>query len=59
MGLQMAQGGGNERPSFLPPVAPTDYTAGGMGALGAVMGLFVAEKYGYGQNVKFSLSKYG
>ena len=59
MGLQMAQGGGNERPSFLPPVAPTDYTAGAMGALGAVMGLFVAEKYGYGQNVQTNLLNAG
>ncbi|GIS64766.1 MAG: hypothetical protein CM1200mP3_10140 [Chloroflexota bacterium] len=38
---------------------PTDYTAGAMGALGAVMGLFVAEKYGYGQNVQTNLLNAG
>lgn len=59
MGLQMAQGGANERPSFLPPVAPTDYTAGALGALGAVIGLYVAEKYGYGQNVQTNLLNAG
>ena len=59
MGLQMAQGGANERPSFLPPVAPTDYTAGALGALGSVIGLYVAEKYGYGQNVQTNLLNAG
>ena len=58
-GLQLAQGGGNERPSFLPPIAPTDYAAGAMGALGTVVGLYVAEKYGYGQNIQTNLLNAG
>ncbi|PZC44241.1 MAG: Crotonobetainyl-CoA:carnitine CoA-transferase CaiB [Chloroflexi bacterium] len=59
MGLQVAQGGQGNSPSFLAPVAPTDYTAGCMGALGAVMALYAKEKSGLGQVVNTNLLNAG
>jgi crotonobetainyl-CoA:carnitine CoA-transferase CaiB-like acyl-CoA transferase len=59
MGLQVAQGGEGNPPSFLAPVAPTDYTAGCMGALGAVMALYAKEKNGIGQVVNTNLLNAG
>ena len=38
-GLQHIQGGG-EKPVFLPMLAPTDFTAGGMAALGTIVSLY-------------------
>ena len=59
MGLQVAQGGQGNPPSFLGPLAPTDYTAGCMGALGAVMALYAREKSGLGQVVNTNLLNAG
>ena len=59
MGLQVAQGGEGNPPSFLAPVAPTDYTAGCMGALGAVMALYAKDKNGIGQVVNTNLLNAG
>jgi len=59
MGLQVAQGGEGNPPSFLSPVAPTDYTGGCLGALGAVMALYAREKHGIGQVVNTNLLNAG
>jgi len=59
MGLQVAQGGQGNPPSFLSPVAPTDYTGGCLGALGAVMALYAREKSGMGQVVNTNLLNAG
>ena len=59
MGLQVAQGGEGNPPSFLSPVAPTDYTGGCLGALGAVMALYAREKNGIGQVVNTNLLNAG
>ena len=45
-GLQRNQGGRDNPPIFLAWQAPTDYTAGGMAALGAILALFVREREG-------------
>ena len=37
IGLQRAQGGPENRPVYLGQVAPTDYVAGALAALGAIM----------------------
>jgi len=59
MGLQVAQGGEGNPPSFLSPVAPTDYTGGCLGAIGAVMALYAREKNGIGQVVNTNLLNAG
>lgn len=53
-GLQHIQGGG-EKPVFLPMLAPTDFTAGGMAALGTVLSLYNKIKNGTGSTVHTNL----
>ena len=53
-GLQTIQGGG-KAPVFLGMLAPTDFTAGGMAALGTVVGLYNKLKYGNGTIVNTNL----
>lgn len=55
MGLQRAQGGPENPPVFLGRLAPTDYTAGTMCALGVVMALFARERTGVAQRVYTNL----
>ena len=55
MGLQRAQGGPENPPHFLGALAPTDFTAGAMAALGATMALFVRERSGLAQRVDTNL----
>ena len=59
VGLQRAQGGPENPPVFLGQLAPTDYVAGAMGALGAIMALFVRERTRTGQQVHTSLLSAG
>ena len=51
IGLQRAQGGPENPPVFLGALAPNDYAAGAMGALGAIMALYARERTGLGQQV--------
>lgn len=55
MGLQHAQGGPNNPPVFLGEQAPTDYTGGALGVLGAVLALYVRETKGIVQSASVSL----
>jgi len=55
MGLQLAQGGESNPPSFLGPVAPTDFTAGALAAYGSVLALIVRDKLHMGQVVRTNL----
>ena len=55
MGLERAQGGPENPPVFHSQLAPTDFTAGAMGALGAVMALFARERTGRSQRVDTNL----
>ena len=55
MGLQHAQGGPDNGPVFLGEQAPTDYTGGALGVLGAVIALYVRETKGIVQTAKASL----
>ena len=55
IGLSRAQGGSDNPPVFLAQLAPTDYTAGAMGALGTVLALFVRERTGLVQKVHTNL----
>ncbi len=59
IGLQRAQGGPENAPVFLGRLAPTDYTAGAMAALGAIMALFVRKRTGAGQTVHTNLLNAG
>ncbi len=59
MGLQRAQGGHENPPVFLANPAPNDYLAGAMGAMGAIMALYVRERGGSGQQVYTSLMNAG
>ncbi len=59
IGLQRAQGGPENPPVFLGGIAPTDYVAGAMGALGAIMALFARERTGTGQEVHTNLLNAG
>jgi crotonobetainyl-CoA:carnitine CoA-transferase CaiB-like acyl-CoA transferase len=59
MGLQRAQGGPENPPVFLAQLAPTDFTAGAMGALGAVMALYVRERTGKARNLYTNLLNAG
>lgn len=49
LGLQTAQGGSPQRPSFIGQLAPTDYTAGLIASLGVTISLYYREKTGKGQ----------
>ena len=53
-GLQHIQGNG-EKPVFLPMLAPTDFTAGGMAALGTIVSLYNKIKNGTGSTVHTNL----
>jgi crotonobetainyl-CoA:carnitine CoA-transferase CaiB-like acyl-CoA transferase len=55
MGLERAQGGPENPPSFPAQLAPTDFTAGAMGALGTILALFVRERTGVVQRVDTNL----
>jgi len=55
MGLQRAQGGPENPPVFPAQLAPTDYTAGALGALGTILALFVRERTGVVQRVDSNL----
>ncbi|MDA0769895.1 MAG: CoA transferase [Chloroflexi bacterium] len=59
MGLQRAQGGQDNPPVFLAQLAPTDYTSGGLTALGAIMALYVRERTGISQKVDCNLINAG
>ena len=55
MGLERAQGGPENPPVFHSQLAPTDFTAGAMCALGAIMALLVRERTGRSQRVDTNL----
>ena len=55
MGLQRAQGGPDNPPSFPAELAPTDYTTGAMGTLGLIMALYQRKKNGVVQRVESNL----
>ena len=59
MGLQFAQGGRGNPPVFLAQLAPTDFSSGGMVALGAVMALYARERTGIAQKVDCNLLNAG
>ncbi len=59
MGMQRAQGGPENPPVFLGSLAPNDYLAGAMGAMGAIMALYARERGGSGQHVYTSLMNAG
>ncbi len=55
MGLSRAQGAPGNPPVFYSQLAPTDFTAGAMGALGTILALFVRERTGMAQRVDTNL----
>lgn len=55
MGLQRAQGGPDNPPSFPAQLAPTDYTTGAMGALGLIVALYQLKRNGVVQRVESNL----
>ncbi|MBI3329722.1 MAG: CoA transferase [Nitrospinae bacterium] len=55
MGLSRAQGGPGNPPVFYSQLAPTDFTAGAMGALGTILALFARERKGVVQRVDTNL----
>lgn len=55
MGLQRAQGGPENPPSFPAQLAPTDFTTGAMGTLGTILALYVRERTGTVQRVDTNL----
>jgi crotonobetainyl-CoA:carnitine CoA-transferase CaiB-like acyl-CoA transferase len=55
MGLSRAQGGPENQPVFYSQLAPTDFTAGAMGALGTILALYVRERTGVVQRVDTNL----
>lgn len=55
MGLQRAQGGRFNPPSFPAQLAPTDYTTGAMGALGLILALYRRKTDGIVQRVESNL----
>jgi crotonobetainyl-CoA:carnitine CoA-transferase CaiB-like acyl-CoA transferase len=55
MGLSRAQGGPENQPVFYSQLAPTDFTAGAMGALGTILALFARERTGVVQRVDTNL----
>jgi crotonobetainyl-CoA:carnitine CoA-transferase CaiB-like acyl-CoA transferase len=55
MGLQRAQGGADNPPSFPAQLAPTDYTTGAMGTLGMIMALYQRKRNGVVQRVESNL----
>ena len=59
IGLQRAQGGPENPPVFLGGLAPNDYVAGALGALGAIMALHARRRTGRGQQVHTNLLNAG
>ena len=59
LGLQTAQGGSPQRPSFIAQLAPTDYTAGLIATLGVTISLYHREKTGKGQTAETNLLNAG
>jgi crotonobetainyl-CoA:carnitine CoA-transferase CaiB-like acyl-CoA transferase len=55
MGLSHAQGAPGNPPVFYSQLAPTDFTAGAMGALGTILALFVRKRTGIVQRVDTNL----
>jgi crotonobetainyl-CoA:carnitine CoA-transferase CaiB-like acyl-CoA transferase len=55
MGLSRAQGGAENPPVFHSQLAPTDFTAGALGALGTILALFARERTGVVQRVDTNL----
>jgi crotonobetainyl-CoA:carnitine CoA-transferase CaiB-like acyl-CoA transferase len=55
MGLSRAQGGTENPPVFASQLAPTDFTAGALGALGTLLALFVRQRTGVVQRVDTNL----
>jgi crotonobetainyl-CoA:carnitine CoA-transferase CaiB-like acyl-CoA transferase len=55
MGLSRAQGAPGNPPVFYSQLAPTDFTAGALGALGTILALFVRERTGVMQRVDTNL----
>jgi crotonobetainyl-CoA:carnitine CoA-transferase CaiB-like acyl-CoA transferase len=55
MGLSSAQGAPGNPPVFYSQLAPTDFTAGALGALGTILALFVRERTGLVQRVDTNL----
>jgi len=55
MGLERAQGGKHNSPVFPAQLAPTDFTTGAVGALGAVLGLLVRKRTGVVQRAESNL----
>jgi crotonobetainyl-CoA:carnitine CoA-transferase CaiB-like acyl-CoA transferase len=55
MGLSRAQGGAENPPVFASQLAPTDFTAGALGALGTLLALFVRQRTGVVQRVDTNL----
>jgi crotonobetainyl-CoA:carnitine CoA-transferase CaiB-like acyl-CoA transferase len=55
MGLSRAQGGAGNPPVFASQLAPTDFTAGALGALGTLLALFVRQRTGVVQRVDTNL----
>ncbi|MFT5507605.1 MAG: crotonobetainyl-CoA:carnitine CoA-transferase CaiB-like acyl-CoA transferase [Hyphomicrobiaceae bacterium] len=56
MGLERAQGGSGNPPSFTSQLAPTDFTTGTMAALGTVMALFARRRgAARGQRIEVNL----
>ena len=55
MGLQRAQGGPDNPPSFPAQLAPTDYTTGALGAFGMVTALYHLKRTGEPQRIESNL----
>jgi crotonobetainyl-CoA:carnitine CoA-transferase CaiB-like acyl-CoA transferase len=55
MGLSSAQGAPGNPPVFYSQLAPTDFTAGALGALGTILALFVRARTGLVQRVDTNL----
>ena len=58
-GLQRAQGGESLPPVYLAALAPTDFTAGAMGALGTLLCLYARERHGVSQKADTNLLSAG
>ena len=59
MGLQHAQGGEGNQPSYLSHLAPCDYSGGALAAYGTILGLYVKKKTGIGQKIDTNLLNMG
>ncbi len=58
-GMQRAQGGEHLPPVYLAALAPTDFTGGALGALGALLCLYARERHGVTQKADTSLLSAG